>query len=139
MKKQNKIIIAIVAVVVIIAALIGVYVANKPQTSKGAKHITLEVIDNEGASTMYEADTDAEYLSEVFEEIDGLTVEGTTSEYGLYIDTVNGLTADYTADSAYWSIMVNGEYGMYGADSQPVTDGDAYQLVYTIYEATTTN
>ncbi len=135
MKKQTKIIIAVVAIVAVIAILCGVYIANKPVATTGAKNVTLEVIDNEGTSTMYEANTDAEYLSELFEEIDGLTVEGTTSEYGLYIETVNGITADYSIDSSYWSIMVNGEYGMYGADSQPVTDGDAYQLVYTTYEA----
>ena len=135
MKKQTKIIIAVVAIVAVIAILCGVYVANKPATTQGSKSVTLEVIDNEGNSTMYEANTDAEYLSELFEEIDGLTVEGSTSEYGLYIETVNGVTADYSVDSSYWSIMVNGEYGMYGADSQPVTDGDAYQLVYTTYEA----
>ena len=134
MKKQNKIIIAVVAIVAVIACLIAVYVCNKPATTTGAKHVSIEVIDDEGNSTVYEANTDAEYLSEVFEEIDELSVEGSTSEYGLYIETVNGVTADYTANSAYWSIMVNGDYGMYGADSQPVTDGDAYQLIYTIYE-----
>jgi len=50
---------------------------------------------------------------------------------GLYITTVNGVTADFDKDGAYWSIMVNGEYGQYGADSQPVADGDEFQLVYT--------
>lgn len=134
MKKQNKIIISIIAVIAIIACLVAVYIVNKPATSTGAKHISIEVIDNEGSSTIYETNTDAEFLSQVFDEISSLSVEGSTSEYGLYIETVNGVTADYSVDASYWSIMVNGEYGMYGADSQPVTDGDNYQLVYTIYE-----
>ena len=30
-------------------------------------------------------------------------------------------------------IMVNGEYGQYGADSQVVADGDVFQLIYTVY------
>ena len=63
-----------------------------------------------------------------------MTVEGTEGDYGLYIDTVNGLTADYAEDGAYWSIYVNGEYGSYSADQQPVADGDVYGLVYTVYE-----
>ena len=134
MKKQNKIIIGVVAILAIIACLVAVFTLNKPATSAGAKHVSIEVINNEGTSTKYETNTDAEYLSQVFDEISELTVEGSTSEYGLYIDTVNGVTADYSVDGSYWSIMVNGEYGMYGADSQPVTDGDAYQLIYTIYE-----
>ena len=47
--------------------------------------------------------------------------------------TVNGVTADFNVDSAYWSVTVNGEYGIFGIDSQPVADGDAFQLIYTVY------
>ena len=46
--------------------------------------------------------------------------------------TVNGEEARYEVNKAYWSIMVNGEYGMYGASEQVVNDGDLFQLVYTI-------
>lgn len=101
-------------------------------TAEGSKHVTITVVDNEQNETTYEANTDAEYLKEVFDEIDDLVVEGDDSEYGLYITTVNGLTADYNTDGAYWAIYVNDEYGMYGADQQPVTDGDAYKLVYEV-------
>ncbi|MCR5468697.1 MAG: DUF4430 domain-containing protein [Lachnospiraceae bacterium] len=94
------------------------------------KQVTLEVVDNEGTSTSYEVSTDAEYLSEVFNEIGDLTVEGYDSDYGFYITTVNGLEANYDTDGAYWAIYVNGEYGMYGADTQPVADGDTYSLKY---------
>ncbi|MBR4445115.1 MAG: DUF4430 domain-containing protein, partial [Solobacterium sp.] len=58
------------------------------------------------------------------------TYEASTSEYGLFINAVNGLTADYDKDGAYWAIYVNGEYGSYGADQQPVTDKDTYSFVY---------
>ncbi|MCR5272750.1 MAG: DUF4430 domain-containing protein [Lachnospiraceae bacterium] len=104
--------------------------AETEVTSEGTKDVTLTVVDNEGNSTSYEANTDAEYLSEVFDDIEDLTVEGYDDTYGFYITAVNGLTADYDADGAYWAIYVNGEYGMYGADTQPVTDGDAYELKY---------
>ena len=134
-KSNKKIIIGIIAIVAVIAVLCGVYFMNRPTTSVGGKAITIEVTDDASTTTTYEVSTDAEYLSEVFDEVDGLTVEGSESEYGLYIETVNGLTADYDVDGAYWSIYVNGEYGMYGADSQPVTDGDTYSLVYEVYAA----
>ena len=68
-------------------------------------------------------------------ENEDFSYEGSDGDYGLYIDTINGLTADYATDGAYWSIYVNGEYGSYGADSQPVTDGDTYQFVYETYSA----
>lgn len=135
-KKSNKKLIIISAVVVaLIAVFVAMYLIFSPSAVAGAKSITVTVVDDNGSETAYEADTDAAYLSEVFDEIDGLTVEGEEGDYGLFIRAVNGLTADYDKDGAYWSIYVNGEYGQYGADSQPVNDGDAYSLVYEVYSA----
>ena len=133
-KSNKKIAIAITVLAAIIVIFAVIYVIAKPKANQGSKAVTIEVTDNEGKITTYETKTDAEYLGEVFAEIDDLTVEGTEGDYGLYIDTVNGLTADYAEDGAYWSIYVNGEYGSYSADQQPVADGDVYGLVYTVYE-----
>ena len=47
------------------------------------------------------------------------------------INTVNGETADFNTDGAYWSFYVNGEYCNYGISEQPVEDGDAFQIIYT--------
>ena len=132
-KSNKKIIVGVIALIAAIAIFFGLYMNFKPQAQAGSKHITIEVIDDEAVSTMYEVATDAEYLSEAFNDAEGLEVLGNESEYGLTIITVNGLDADFNVDSAYWSIMVNGEYGQYGADSQVVADGDAFQLVYTVY------
>ena len=135
-KKSNKKLIIISAVVIaLIVIFAAMYLIFSPKATAGAKSVTVTVVDDTGAGTAYDADTDAEYLAEVFDEIDGLTVEGSESEYGLFIETVNGLTADYDKDGAYWSIYVNGEYGQYGADSQPVNDGDEFSLVYETYSA----
>lgn len=138
MKKSTKITIAVLAAVVVIAAFVGVYFAYGPKTTQGAKAITVEIVDNNGQTTTYETRTDAEYLRQALEELDDATdfaIEGEESDYGLYITTVNGITADYNADGAYWSVYVNGEYGMYGVDTQPVTDGDTYSIVYEVYVA----
>jgi hypothetical protein len=66
------------------------------------------------------------------EETEGLTFDGTMGPYGLMLEKVNGEKAVYEEDNAYWSILVDGEYGMNGIDSQPVTDGTEYRLVYTL-------
>ena len=132
-KSNKKILIGVVVLVAVLGLFYGLYMNFKPQAQTGAKAITIEVIDDTGASMVYDVATDAEYLSEAFEDADGLEVIGEESQYGLTITTVNGLTADFNADAAYWSIMVNGEYGQYGADAQVVADGDAFQLVYTVY------
>lgn len=132
---NKKTLLGVVALVVVIGLMAVAYAVFGPKAVEGSKSITIEVIDNQGESKVYETKTDAEFLRQAMEETKGLEVSGTESEYGLTIITVNGVTADFNVDSAYWSIMVNGEYGMYGADSQPVTDGDEFQLVYTVFVA----
>lgn len=135
-KSNKKLIFGGIAFVALIAILATVFAIFGPKASKGAKAITLNVVDNAGSTTTYDVNTDAEYLGEVFDEIDGLTVDGTQGDYGLYINAVNGLSADYETDGAYWALYVNDEYGQYSADTQPVTDGDTYALVYELANAT---
>lgn len=101
----------------------------------GKYHITVEVLDDQGDVKSYESSTDAEVLYDALLEIDGLTLDGYESDYGYYITAVNGVTADYDKDGAYWSLYVNGEYSSFGVESQPVADGDTYRLAYEVYEA----
>lgn len=103
---------------------------------EGAKTITIEVV-GKSETTVYELKTDADYLRQAMEEAaeEGLTFSGSESEYGMYVETVNGETADYAADGAYWSFYVNDGYCNYGIDTQPVNDGDAFKIVYEVYMA----
>lgn len=128
---NKKKIIGIVAFILLIAALVVAYLVFRPGTNAGDKSITIEVVDSAAKTTSYDVDTDAEFLRQAMEETDGLEFSGEEGEYGMMISTVNGETANYEKDGAYWSIKVNGEYGNYGIDQQPVVDGDVYQLVYT--------
>lgn len=133
-KNNKKVFLGVIVLIAILGLFLGMYLKFKPQAQAGGKNITIEVVDDAGASVMYEVATDAEYLSEAFNDAEGLEVLGDESEYGLTITTVNGLVADFNVDAAYWSITVNGEYGQYGADAQVVADGDAFQLIYTVYQ-----
>ena len=56
-------------------------------------------------------------------------VSGSDSEYGLMVDTVNGITLDYNRDGKYWAFYINNEYAMTGVDSTPVEEGVAYAFV----------
>ena len=94
------------------------------------QHITLTVTYPDETSDSYEIDTSAEFLKDAI--ADTVELGGSDGEYGFYLESVNGVTADYATDGAYWAIFVNDEYGMFGLDSQPVTDGDSYALVYTV-------
>lgn len=130
MKKTGKIAIAAAAVVVLIAALVTIYVATRPAVSAGDKTITVEVVHGDESTNTFTYETDAEYLGEVLLS-EGL-VEGDESEYGLYITTVDGETADYNVNGAYWALYVGEEYATQGADTTPISDGDEFSLVYTV-------
>lgn len=131
-KKSNKKLFIGVGVMVLLIALFAVlFFLFRPKAVQGAKSITIEVVDNNGASTVYDVHTDAEYLRQAMEEAKGLEFSGAESEYGMMVETVNGITADYNVDQSYWGFFVNGEYCNYGIDTQPVTDGDAFRIVYS--------
>lgn len=132
-KCNKKALIEVGILVVVLAAMAAVFFIFRPKPAEGSKSITIEVINSAQESKMYELKTDAEYLRQAMEEAKGLEFSGSESEeFGLTLITVNGEDTDFN-NGSYWGIFVNGEYGMYGVDSQPVYDGDAFQLVYTVY------
>lgn len=133
-KSNKKLLIGGIVLAAIVVLFAVCYAFFSPKASKGAKEIVIEVVDDAGAVTKYEVNTDAEYLRQAMDEAEGLTYEGTESDYGMMIETINGLYADYAENGAYWSIYVDGEYGQYGVDAQPVVDGGNYQFVYTVTE-----
>ncbi len=138
MKKSVKIIIALVAVLAVIGIFFGIYQANKPKAEEGTKAYTVEVKDADGNVKTYTGKTDAEFLRDLMDELTAkgdFSYTGSDGDYGLYIESINGITADYDTDGAYWSIYVNGEYGMYGADQQPVADQDTFTFAYEVYSA----
>lgn len=102
-----------------------------PRGTEGEKHITITVTDQDGSSKSYPVDTDAAYLKEAAETV--LSIQGEKTGNGYTIYTINGVTADYRKGNVYWAIYVNGKYGNYAVDQQPVTDGDTYAFVYESY------
>lgn len=111
--------------------------ASAKNVQKGSKECSLTVTDDSGTSKTYECSTDAEYLRQLMDELSAeqtqeFSYEGSEGQYGLFINTVNGLTADYDKDHAYWAIYVDGEYAQNGADTQPVNDGDKFELKYEV-------
>lgn len=131
-KGSRKDIFGLIALVAVIAVLAVVYINFGPKPVEGAKSITIEVVDNEQKSIIYDVQTDAEYLRQAMEETDGLEFTGTEGDYGIMVESVNGVIADFSVDSAYWSFYVNGEYCNYGLDTQPVNDKDAFQIKYEV-------
>ena len=129
-EKSSKkgVIIGIVALIIVIAAVGLIYGIFRPGTQSGSKDITINVINSAGETSSYEVATDAEYLQGAMDDAEGLTYETDSTDM---VITVNGETADYNVDQAYWAFYINGEYCNYGITQQPVTDGDVFSIEYT--------
>ena len=104
----------------------GAKYTEDTELGEGAGTISFECTA-EGRTVTFTIHTDAEFLRGALEE-NGL-IAGDESEFGLYVKTVNGMTADYDADGLYWSLYVGGEYATSGVDTTPVTDGGSYAFV----------
>lgn len=128
--KNKKLLIAVAALVAVIGLMVGIALMNQPETSEGAKTITVTVVHKDGTSKDFEYHTDEEFLGAVIL-AEGL-VEGEEGPYGLMISAVDGEIADWNVDQSYWALFIGEEYATTGADTTPVNDGDVFKLVYTI-------
>ena len=90
------------------------------------KTFTVEVVDAQGNQVTVTVKTDLETVGEVLQKA-GL-LQGEQGEFGLYIKTVNGITADYEKDGTYWAFYENGQYALTGVDLTQSADGAVYRF-----------
>ncbi|MCR4568098.1 MAG: DUF4430 domain-containing protein [Pseudobutyrivibrio sp.] len=131
---KKKIIIGGIILAVLIAIFTVCYFKFYAKPVEGSKKVVIEVVDREGNTTGYKLATDAEFLKQAMDELSKsdkeFSYKGSESEYGIMIEEINGQQAIYDKDNAYWALYVNDNYGEYGADQQPVIDGETYTWKY---------
>ena len=93
---------------------------------EGKTKFMLTVTDKDGNETQFEINTDKETVGDALLEHE--LIEGEEGDYGLYIKTVNNITADFEKDQTYWAFYVDGEYATSGVDTTPVNAGSTYSL-----------
>lgn len=100
------------------------------ETSEAAAEATFTVVDADGNSTEIALSiTEGEKLS------DALAAAGVISEEEAaagFVTTVNGITADYNADGAWWCLTdAAGEMTTVGVADIELHNGDSYAFTYT--------
>lgn len=90
---------------------------------------TVIVTDLEGKETTFEYTSDAASVGEALV-AEGLVV-GHEASYGLYIDAVNGIAADWDNAQTYWAFYINGEYATTGISDTEITADTVYGLTLT--------
>ncbi len=91
---------------------------------EGKVTFAFTVVDAEGNETQFEVSTDQTTVGAALLE-NGL-IAGDEGAYGLYVKSVNGITADYDKDQTYWAFYINGEYAATGVDVTDIVEGDSY-------------
>lgn len=130
MKKNTTKSIVAVAILAILVVVLGlVYNHFKPKTVEGSKTVTVEVIIPEEETKEFTLYTDAEYLRQALDE--EKLIEGSESEYGFFITSVNGRVAD-SAKEEWWCITKGGEEVYTGVNETPIQDGDTYELTLKV-------
>ncbi len=129
---NKKLIAAVLALVLVIAALVGVYLATRPEAVEGQKNVTVLIVYKDGTEKKLEYATTCEYLSELLLEKE-LVTGYASEEYGFTIESVDGITLDWATDGAYWALYEGEEYAVTSAAGIVLTDGGVYKLVYEAF------
>ena len=103
--------------------------AKEEAPAADAVSFKVVVTDLDGKETTFEYSSNAASVGEALV-AEGL-IEGHETEYGRYIDTVNGITADWDADQTYWAFYINGEYATTGIDGTEIVADTTYGLTLT--------
>ena len=131
---KSKFILSVLSLVLIVAmALTFSACGNDSNTNnsetKVEKTFVFKVVDLDGSEKSFDIKTDAKTVGEAL--VAEKLISGTQGDYGLMVDTVNGIRYEYAADGAYWAFYIDGEMAMTGVDSTDVVDGATYSFVAT--------
>ncbi len=93
----------------------------------GDKTITFEVTAQEKTVT-FTVKTDREFLGDAL--MDCGLIAGEEGQFGIYVDAVNGIVADYKADQSYWEFSKGGQRLNTGVDFAEIKNGEKFEAAY---------
>ncbi len=130
MKGNRKTLLAVAALAVAAALMLGIWYFTRPQPQEGAKTVVVEVVHGDQSTREFTYHTDLEYLGELL--LAEQLAEGEDSAYGLFITTVDGEAAQDSLHQ-WWCITKGGGRVDTGADTTPIADGDHFELTLSTY------
>ena len=99
-------------------------VADGATIGEGSKTFQMEVTDADGKVVTFTVKSDEQTVGAALLALG--VIAGDESQYGLYVKTVNGITADYDKDPTWWAFYIDGVSATVGVDSTDITDGSTY-------------
>ena len=89
----------------------------------GAKTVTVAITAEETTVTLT-VKTDKDTLGAALYELELVNDAS-------FFDTLNGIKADWDANSAYWAFYVGDDYATVGANETVIKGGESYKFAYT--------
>ncbi len=130
---NSKVVLSVLSLVLIVAMALTFSACGNDSNVNGdakvEKAFVFKVVDLDGTEKSFDIKTDTTTVGEAL--VNEKLISGTEGDYGLMVDTVNGIKYDYNADGAYWAFYIDGEMAMTGVDSTDITDGATYSFVAT--------
>lgn len=118
--RKSKLIIGVLVALVLIAGIIAYFVAQTPSPEPVEPAATSQTQPEQPQDvityTAKEGQTALEQLKTVAD------VETTDSEYGAFVDSINGLKGD--TDNKYWIFYIDGESSTVGAGDYVAKGGE---------------
>lgn len=131
MKITKKILALVMALLVVVACFAGCQAKKTNDKGDASSVQSVEVsitvdIVKDGETKNLNIKTDEKYLANALAEAGVIEYR----EDGFYT-TVNGITADYNKDGAWWCVTKSGEMTMVGMNELELANGDKYEITYT--------
>ena len=114
----------LISLLLVMVMVLGLVACGNAEPKATGSSFTVVVADLEGKETTFEYTSDKATVGEALT-AEGL-IEGHETEYGLYVDSVNGVALDWDKDGKYWAFYIDGEYAMTGVDATEITEGATY-------------
>ena len=132
MTQKTSKLISLIQTLLLLAALVlglsacGKDTSSKPSDADNTISVTVEIVDDKGEKTTLSLETEKTTLAEAL-------VEEGIIEYAAdgFYTTVNGITADYSKDGAWWCVTKGGTTTTAGMNTLKLSDGDCFEITYT--------
>lgn len=100
--------------------------AEAEDIGEGENEFLFTAVFADGSSHAYKVHTDKTTVGDAL--VDLGIIDGEDGPYGLYIKSVEGVTADYDTDGTYWAFYVDGEYAAVGISETEIGSAASYEL-----------
>lgn len=96
------------------------------ELGSGNKQFNFTAVDGNNTEYKFIINTDKTYVGEALDELNLL--EGNEGDFGLYVNKVNGIYAQYEVTGTYWAFYIDGAYASVGIDMAEITENTAYEM-----------